>query len=57
MNVDGSTMKITRIKRRELLNLILVLVISIAFSLFSISINFIDKFYRYFEAYTSLPIN
>ena len=49
-------MKIIKIKNRELLDLSLVLAISITFSLFSISINFIDRLNKYFEIYTTLPI-
>jgi len=48
--------RIVSMKKRELLDLSLVLIISVTFSLFSISVNFIDRFYQYFEAYTTLPI-
>jgi PAS domain S-box-containing protein len=45
-----------KLKSRELLDLALVLTISITFSLFSITVNFIDRLYKYFEAYTGLPV-
>jgi PAS domain S-box-containing protein len=43
-------------KKRELFDLSLVLVFSIFFSLFSISINFTDRFNNFFYTYTKLPI-
>jgi PAS domain S-box-containing protein len=49
-------MKIIMMKNRELLDLSLVLIISIAFTLCSLSINFIGRMYSYFYALTSLPM-
>ena len=43
-------------KSREFLNLLLVLIISIAFAILSMSIDFIDRIYNHFYAYNSLPI-
>lgn len=49
-------MKIINIKKRELLDLSLVLIITVAFTLFSLFIDLINRVYNYFYAFTSLPI-
>ena len=49
-------MKIINIKKRELFDLSLVVIITITFSLFSLSINLIERVCNYFNAFTSLPI-
>jgi len=43
-------------KSRESLDLLVVLIISIAFAILSISIDSIDRIYNYFYAYSTLPI-
>ncbi len=43
-------------KSRELLDLVIVLIAAIAFSIFSISINLLNRVFSFFDAYTSLPI-
>jgi PAS domain S-box-containing protein len=47
----------TRLKNRELLNLSLVVIITIAFTTLSLTIDFIDTIYKYFADYSTLPIN
>ena len=49
-------MKLITVKNRELLDLSIVLIFSLIFTLFSISINFIDRLYRFFGTYTGLPL-
>lgn len=49
-------MKIARTKNRELIGLSLVVIITIVFTLFSLSIDFIDRLYNYFHDYSKLPI-
>jgi len=50
-------MRMTGRKNRELLNLSMIVIITILFSLLSLSIDFIDKIREYFPFYTMLPIN
>ena len=50
-------MKMTKEKSKELVNLSLVVVTIIIFTLFSFSINFIDTVHEYFPLYTTWPIN
>ena len=50
-------MRITNRKNRELLNLSLVVIIAIIFSLFSLSIDFLDKIREFFPLYSTLPLN
>ncbi len=50
-------MKMTKQKSKELVNLSLVVVTIIIFTLFSFSINFIDTVHEYFPLYTTWPIN
>jgi PAS domain S-box-containing protein len=47
----------TRLKNRELLNLALVVLIIIAFTTFSLTIDFIETIYQYFTVYNTLHIN
>ena len=47
----------TRLKNRELLNLALVVLIIIAFTTFSLTIDFIETLYQYFTVYNTLHIN
>ncbi|MCK4386213.1 MAG: PAS domain S-box protein [candidate division Zixibacteria bacterium] len=49
-------MKLITMKNRELLDLSIVLIFSLIFTLFSISINFIDRLYSFFGTYTDLPL-
>ncbi len=44
-------------KNRELINVSLVVIIAIVFSLFSLSIDFISTIHKYFPLYTSAPIS
>ena len=44
-------------KNREFFNLCLIVLITIVFSLFSLSIDFIGKVQEYFPLYTTSPIN
>jgi PAS domain S-box-containing protein len=50
-------MKVTRQKNRALFNLSLMVIITILFSLLSLSIDFIDTIREYFPFYNTLPIN
>ena len=50
-------MRMTNGKSRELLNLSLVVIITIIFSLFSLSIGFLDKMREFFPLYSTLPLN
>jgi diguanylate cyclase (GGDEF)-like protein len=45
-----------KMSNRELTNLILIVLISIFFSIFSVSIHFIHKIFVYFYPYTKLPV-
>jgi len=47
----------SRTKNRELLNLSLVLIITIILTLFSLSIDFIDRIHKYLSVYSTLPIS
>ena len=44
------------VKNRELLYLSIVLILTVMFTLFSMSINFLEAFYRFFETYSGLPL-
>lgn len=44
-------------RNRELINLSLVVIIAIVFSLFSLSIDFISTIHKYFPLYTTAPIS
>ncbi len=48
-------MKLAYTQKREWIDLFLVLVVSIVFTLISLSINFIDKMYKYFYVITRHP--
>ncbi len=50
-------MRITNRKNRELINLSLVAIITIIFSLFSLSIDFLDRIQAFFPRYNTLPLN
>ena len=50
-------MKVLSLQKRELINLSLVVIITIIFSLFSLSIDFISAVHKYFPLYTTLPIS
>ena len=50
-------MRMARNKNRELLNLSIIVIIAIIFSLVSLSIDFIDKVVKYFPFYTTVPLN
>ena len=50
-------MKMTKQKSKELVNLSLVVVTIMIFTLFSFSINFIDRVHEYFPLYSTWPIN
>jgi len=50
------SMTLLKTKNRELLDLLIVLILAVIFSIFSVSIHFIDRLYSFFYAYTSLPI-
>ncbi len=49
-------MKIDKVVKQTLFDLSAVLIVSIAFSLFCLSVNFIGRMYTFFHAFTSLPI-
>ena len=49
-------MKLAYTQKREWMDLFLVLVVSIVFTLISLSINFIDKMYKYFYVITRYPV-
>jgi PAS domain-containing protein len=50
-------MRMTRKKSRELLNLFIIVIVTIIFSLLSLSIDFIDKIREYIPFYNTVPIN
>ncbi|MCK4224406.1 MAG: PAS domain S-box protein, partial [candidate division Zixibacteria bacterium] len=49
-------MKLITIKKRELLDLCIVLIVAAILSIFSISIHTIGKLFNFFSAYTDLPL-
>jgi len=54
--IERIAMKPAKMKNRELGDLIIVLIMVAFFALFSISINFTDRLYDFFKAYTRLPV-
>lgn len=53
---QGPQPHILTMKNRGLLNLSIVLITSVIFALFNISVNFTDKLYSFLDTYTSFPI-
>ncbi len=49
-------MKLAYTQKREWVDLFMVLAVSFVFTLISLSINFIDKMYKYFYALTRYPV-
>ncbi len=49
-------MKLAYTQKREWIDLFLVLAVSFVFTLISLSINFIDKMYKYFYVITRYPV-
>ncbi len=49
-------MKLIKTKNRQLVNLFIVLVTAVVFSIFSMSIDFLDRLYIFLNAYVGLPI-
>ena len=49
-------MKLAKTKHRELLDLCIILIVAATLSIFSISIDSLDKLYGFFHAYTNLPL-